>query len=164
MIDPTKVYSLKRYFAQNWVIINILKCRFCELTWTLLVFKYPNIKKLKILLIDQTHVVKPASFQVFFIIPCLDIYQKIDMRTATYDVPPQEVLLPHLNCCPKSHLNYHRSFQTNKYFSSDPDKGQRDCVCQCHNVLQGESRRSTMRWQTPFDKSNNDNDSMTMMI
>jgi len=29
---------------------------------------------------------------VFFIIPCLDIYQKIDMRTATYDVPPQEIL------------------------------------------------------------------------
>ena len=28
---------------------------------------------------------------VFFIIPCLDVYQKIDMRTATYDVPPQEV-------------------------------------------------------------------------
>ena len=29
---------------------------------------------------------------VFFIIPCLDVYEKIDMRTATYDVPPQEVL------------------------------------------------------------------------
>ena len=29
---------------------------------------------------------------VFFIIPCLDVYQKIDMRTATYDVPPQEVI------------------------------------------------------------------------
>ena len=28
---------------------------------------------------------------VFFIIPCLDSYQKIDLRTATYDVPPQEV-------------------------------------------------------------------------
>ena len=28
---------------------------------------------------------------VFFIIPCLDIYEKIDMRTVTYDVPPQEV-------------------------------------------------------------------------
>ena len=28
---------------------------------------------------------------VFFIIPCLDVYQKIDLRTATYDVPPQEV-------------------------------------------------------------------------
>ena len=28
---------------------------------------------------------------VFFVIPCLDIYEKIDMRTSTYDVPPQEV-------------------------------------------------------------------------
>jgi hypothetical protein len=29
---------------------------------------------------------------VFFIIPCVDIYEKIDMRTQTFDVPPQEVL------------------------------------------------------------------------
>ena len=29
---------------------------------------------------------------VFFIIPCVDIYQKIDMRTATYEIPPQEVI------------------------------------------------------------------------
>ena len=28
---------------------------------------------------------------VFFIIPCIDHYEKIDMRTQTYDVPPQEV-------------------------------------------------------------------------
>ena len=28
---------------------------------------------------------------VFFVIPCVDVYQKIDMRTQTYDVPPQEV-------------------------------------------------------------------------
>ena len=39
---------------------------------------------------------------VFFVIPCLDVYEKIDMRTATYDVPPQEVniftvLLPSLS-------------------------------------------------------------------
>ena len=27
---------------------------------------------------------------VFFVIPCVDIYEKIDMRTQTYDVPPQE--------------------------------------------------------------------------
>ena len=25
---------------------------------------------------------------VFFIIPCVDIYEKIDMRTATYEIPP----------------------------------------------------------------------------
>ena len=30
---------------------------------------------------------------VFFIIPCIDHYEKIDMRTQTYDVPPQEVLI-----------------------------------------------------------------------
>ena len=28
---------------------------------------------------------------VFFVIPCVDIYEKIDMRTATYEIPPQEV-------------------------------------------------------------------------
>ena len=28
---------------------------------------------------------------LFFIIPCVDIYQKIDMRTAKYEIPPQEV-------------------------------------------------------------------------
>ena len=29
---------------------------------------------------------------VFFIIPCLDVYEKIDMRTATFEIPPQEVM------------------------------------------------------------------------
>ena len=30
---------------------------------------------------------------VFFIIPCVDIYEKIDMRVQNFDVPPQEVRL-----------------------------------------------------------------------
>ena len=34
---------------------------------------------------------------VFFIIPCVDIYEKIDMRTQTFDVPPQEVMKQDLN-------------------------------------------------------------------
>ena len=29
---------------------------------------------------------------VFFVIPCMDIYVKIDMRTATYEIPPQDIL------------------------------------------------------------------------
>ena len=29
---------------------------------------------------------------VFFVIPCMDIYVKIDMRTSTYEIPPQEIL------------------------------------------------------------------------
>ena len=63
---------------------------------------------------------------VFFIIPCLDVYQKIDMRTATYDVPPQEVRQSALlqlavaRCVP------------------DPDEGQRDGVRERDHVLQGE--------------------------
>ena len=28
---------------------------------------------------------------VFFIIPCVDIYEKIDLRVRNFDVPPQEV-------------------------------------------------------------------------
>ena len=32
---------------------------------------------------------------VFFVIPCIDVYEKIDLRTQTYDVPPQEADSPH---------------------------------------------------------------------
>lgn len=34
---------------------------------------------------------------IFFIVPCVDSYQKVDMRTLTFDVPPQEVKL-HFAC------------------------------------------------------------------
>ena len=30
---------------------------------------------------------------VFFIIPCVDVYEKVDMRTQTFEIPPQEVRL-----------------------------------------------------------------------
>ena len=30
---------------------------------------------------------------VFFVIPCVDIYEKIDLRVQNFDVPPQEVRL-----------------------------------------------------------------------
>lgn len=29
---------------------------------------------------------------VFFILPCIDEYRKVDLRTVSFDVPPQEVL------------------------------------------------------------------------
>ena len=34
---------------------------------------------------------------VFFIIPCVDVFEKIDMRTMTYEIPPQEVCI-HILC------------------------------------------------------------------
>ena len=64
---------------------------------------------------------------VFFIIPCVDIYEKIDMRTQTFDVPPQEV-------------TFAIKRAVRDIFSmlfSDLDQGQRDSVCQRHLVLQG---------------------------
>ena len=30
---------------------------------------------------------------VFFVIPCVDTYEKIDMRSMTFEIPPQEVKL-----------------------------------------------------------------------
>ncbi|CAB4069868.1 STOM [Lepeophtheirus salmonis] len=29
---------------------------------------------------------------IFFVIPCIDTYRKVDLRTVSFDVPPQEVL------------------------------------------------------------------------
>merc|ERR1711915_224664 len=29
---------------------------------------------------------------IFFILPCVDSYKKVDLRTVSFDVPPQEVL------------------------------------------------------------------------
>jgi regulator of protease activity HflC (stomatin/prohibitin superfamily) len=28
---------------------------------------------------------------IFFILPCIDTYKKVDLRTVSFDVPPQEV-------------------------------------------------------------------------
>ena len=39
----------------------------------------------------KTLVRRSAGPGVFFIIPCVDVYEKIDLRTATYEIPPQEV-------------------------------------------------------------------------
>ena len=30
---------------------------------------------------------------LFFIMPCIDTYKKVDLRTVSFDVPPQEVRL-----------------------------------------------------------------------
>ena len=33
----------------------------------------------------------PFFSGLFFILPCIDSYQKVDLRTVSFDVPPQEV-------------------------------------------------------------------------
>ena len=34
----------------------------------------------------------PPTSGIFFVLPCIETYQKVDLRTITLDVPPQEVL------------------------------------------------------------------------
>ena len=33
---------------------------------------------------------------LFFVMPCVDSYKKVDLRTVSFDVPPQEVNLSNL--------------------------------------------------------------------
>ena len=61
---------------------------------------------------------------VFFVIPCVDVYEKIDLRTNTYEIPPQEVNIKNL-----------RKVLFSKLLSLDFDQRQRNRVRQCHHVL-----------------------------
>ncbi|XP_039748583.1 mechanosensory protein 2-like isoform X3 [Pararge aegeria] len=41
---------------------------------------------------------------LFFVLPCIDTYRKVDLRTVSFDVPPQEVSpLPSFNCIITDH-------------------------------------------------------------
>lgn len=46
---------------------------------------------------------------IFFILPCIDAYARVDLRTRTYDVPPQEVRL--------LLIKYTRTKTENNFFS-----------------------------------------------
>ena len=96
---------------------------------------------------------------VFFIIPCVDIYEKIDMRSQTFEIPPQEVSFIRTPCISKIppqevSLSGHPVFLrfdlkglltlilillvgTLSGMFSDPDQGLSVSVCQCYHVLQG---------------------------
>ena len=43
------------------------------------------------ILVITTMIMIIYSQGIFFIIPCVDVYEKIDMRTQLFCVPPQEV-------------------------------------------------------------------------
>ena len=77
---------------------------------------------------------------LFFILPCIDSYQKVDLRTVSFDVPPQEVV---------TNLGYVKSIfrlqsvvalKTNKQLSLSSDSDQRQCNCgsRCCCLLQNQ--------------------------
>lgn len=41
---------------------------------------------------DGDHLCPFSGPGLFFILPCVDSYSKVDLRTVTFDVPPQEIL------------------------------------------------------------------------
>ena len=65
---------------------------------------------------------------VFFVIPCVDVYEKIDMRSQTYEIPPQEVLI--LLYLVMFHLKYSRFSRKTRW--------------QCSSMPS-----CTTRWRTP---------------
>ena len=67
---------------------------------------------------------------VFFVIPCVDIYEKIDMRSQTFEIPPQEVETMSLH------------IRNLDFFLLDFNQGFSDGVCQCYHVLQSEECHS----------------------
>lgn len=50
---------------------------------------------------------------IFFVLPCVDSYCKVDLRTVSFDVPPQEVTLPLLLVIVKKLI-----FLQKKYFQA----------------------------------------------
>ena len=55
---------------------------------------------------------------IFFIIPCIDTYRKVDLRTVSFDVPPQEVRQSKIH-------NYHTA-ECQYCDNSKPDRIQTD--------------------------------------
>ena len=60
---------------------------------------------------------------IFFVIPCIDSHNKVDLRTVSFDVPPQEVTIPRL-------VQYHCNNITGAV------QGLCDCYCGCCYLLQ----------------------------
>ena len=80
--------------------------------------------------------------KVFFVIPCVDMYEIIDMRTQTFDVPPQEVELI-LQFMYKKRFqlsagHFHFLLLVILFLFLDFDQRQRHSVCERHHVLQSE--------------------------
>ena len=64
---------------------------------------------------------------IFFVLPCIESYQKVDLRTITLGVPPQEVSVSHsLNVTDIECL------------AAGADQGQRDGVCGRGGLLQSQ--------------------------
>ena len=76
----------------NIVIINeILSVILCSLQITNGLWYFQEYERAVIFRLGRLLVGGARGPGVFFILPCVDTYEKVDMRTHNYEIPPQEV-------------------------------------------------------------------------
>ena len=88
----------------------------------------PQLQLIFLLYKAQPRPHRPTTLSgIFFVLPCIESYQKVDLRTITLGVPPQEVSVSHslnvtdVECLPVG-----------------ADQGQRDGVCGRGGLLQSQ--------------------------
>ena len=60
---------------------------------------------------------------IFFIVPCIDTYSKVDLRTVSFDVPPQEILSKDSVTVAVDAVVYYRIFNATIAISNVEDYG-----------------------------------------
>ena len=94
-----RVQRMFAMFAVSTVRVHAragpMKCNFyvfINLTQTLLPFKAPSSPSAPSPCQDRSEASLTIHFPgIFFVLPCIETYQKVDLRTITLGVPPQEV-------------------------------------------------------------------------
>ena len=86
--------------------------------------------------IQLTDKIDPEFLQgpgIFFIVPCIDSYKKLDLRTVSFDVPPQ---VSDLFLDTVEFLKPIIKSKNLKYLSlGNSEPGQCHCVCGCRGLL-----------------------------
>ena len=59
---------------------------------------------------------------IFFVLPCIENYSKVDLRTAVIDIPPQEVCLLYECVCEKAKKKKQKEGRDLKYTVSREER------------------------------------------
>ena len=76
---------LTQYYQNNWIAVSQQTFRLKDN------YHFQEYERAVIFRLGRLLTGGARGPGVFFIIPCLDVYEKIDMRSQTFEIPPQEV-------------------------------------------------------------------------
>ena len=80
-----KEQLLTQYYQNNWIAVSQQTFRLEDN------YHFQEYERAVIFRLGRLLTGGARGPGVFFIIPCLDVYEKIDMRSQTFEIPPQEV-------------------------------------------------------------------------